>query len=529
MASFGQLAPMQVDVAADAQSMAAALTAVRVAGDARERLARLDALLAALKALTVRDVEPDQPLFDALFALLVAGWRGALDSEAARSVDMLATGLLALPEFAVGGIGVSDALLDACFDQMLLPEPAEPVQRGGGPRGSASVQLPGGVSMVAGSAPPPAMAVSGGAAPPAPSGYATACADAATRAPTSGASLAARLSCARAVLDWGYRHQLSLRPALRARIGRTLLALAATAGPPPPGMRALLQSLTLITAGFGAPTSAHRGLLLSVLVPLHRPAGRLDETTPHLSLYHEALVHNMTLLLKRQPALLLPTLSGVLQMWPAPQEGNSGKEVLLLHEVEQLIELALPEDARKLSLAMAPMLARAVGSENSRLAERALALFASEPVRASSPCGETGEEGGALERNLCRDLPCQECDRSLFAPSTLYTVHYTLTPPLCTTAAYTHPCALIWISASNLPSWAILISLIPRFLSLLTPPLAPAQGPHCPYPLFPLPNDTPPRPSPRRSAPSCYPTLAVPSPSSSPPSPAPSHPTGTAL
>ncbi len=35
----------------------------------------------------------------------------------------------------------------------------------------------------------------------------------------------------------------------------------------------------------GAPNEAHRSLLLSVLIPLHRPSGRLDETTPHLALY----------------------------------------------------------------------------------------------------------------------------------------------------------------------------------------------------------------------------------------------------
>lgn len=361
---------MPVDVAEDAQSMAAALTAVRVAGDARERLARLDALLAALKSLTVRDVEPDQPLFDALFMLLAAGWRGSLGSEAARSVDVLATGLLALPEFAVGGIGVSDALLDACFDQMLLPEPTTPVTGGGGPRGSFSAQLPGCVSLVA------------GRTPPAGRGGAPACADAAAGgAPACVESLASRLSCARAVLDWCYRHQQALRPALRGRIGRTLLAAVGGVGPPPPGLRSLLQSLTLITAGFGAPTGAHRALLLSVLVPLHRPAGRLDDTTPHLSLFHEPLVHNLLLLLKRQPSLLLPTVSGLLQLWPAPQDGNSGKEVLMLHELEQLVELTPAQDARRLSLTMAPLIARAVGSENSRLAERALALFASAPVR----------------------------------------------------------------------------------------------------------------------------------------------------
>ena len=29
-------------------------------------------------------------------------------------------------------------------------------------------------------------------------------------------------------------------------------------------------------------------------------------------------------------------------MWPSPREGNSAKEVLLLHELEQLLELSPP-------------------------------------------------------------------------------------------------------------------------------------------------------------------------------------------
>lgn len=38
-----------------------------------------------------------------------------------------------------------------------------------------------------------------------------------------------------------------------------------------------------LVAGFGRPTSAHRSLLHSVLLPLHRPAGRRDATAQRLS------------------------------------------------------------------------------------------------------------------------------------------------------------------------------------------------------------------------------------------------------
>lgn len=66
-----------------------------------------------------------------------------------------------------------------------------------------------------------------------------------------------------------------------------------------------------------------------VLLPLHRPAGRIDSTTAVLSLYHEALVHCLLLLLSSQPSLISQLVPPLLQLWPGMREGNSSKEVLL--------------------------------------------------------------------------------------------------------------------------------------------------------------------------------------------------------
>jgi len=320
------------DVAEDAQSFTAALVAVRAAADAPERLALLEALLAALKAQTVRDIEPDQPLFDALFGLLDAALQSTFKPDAAHAANVLTVGILALPEFAVDGITIGDAFLDLCFERLSQPardDPSWPVPGVGLGGGGSGAKLPGGVRMVSGGALSPAQAKRVG-------GSAAAASAAATPAGPSASDVAQELITARAVLEWSYRHQPALRAGLRSRMGRCLLQMS-SGGVPPPGLRLLLQLLSTIIAGFGLPTAAHRGLLQSVLVPLHRPAGRLDETTPHLSLYHEPLVHTMVLLLKAQPQHLVAALSGLLSLWPLPQDGNSAKEVLLLHELEQIL------------------------------------------------------------------------------------------------------------------------------------------------------------------------------------------------
>ena len=57
---------------------------------------------------------------------------------------------------------------------------------------------------------------------------------------------------------------------------------------------------------------------------------------------------------------------------------NSPKEILLLHELEKLLEYATPETFPPLLRALLPTLVHCVGSENNRVAERALQLWQNE-------------------------------------------------------------------------------------------------------------------------------------------------------
>ena len=150
---------------------------------------------------------------------------------------------------------------------------------------------------------------------------------------------ASELAALQALLHWAYRAAVSVRAPMRAALGAVLLKMSA-APVPPPALRSALELLSAIIAGFGKPTAAHRRLLTEVLMPLHLPAARLDSTTPVLSLYHEALVQCLVRLLSQQPALLMNALPPLMAGWPQPREGNSSKEVLLLHELEAALELA---------------------------------------------------------------------------------------------------------------------------------------------------------------------------------------------
>ena len=341
---------------------------------------RGDALDAALKSLALqelRDLEPDVALLEALLAVPCAAWEG-FEAEALFKWHTLLTGLLQLPEIAAAAPSAaahaSDELIDGAFVRAALPPADEDA-----PMQQAPSSLPGMVT-IAGSSSGLAVSASVGARK---SVGRSASREVNATGVTPGAAQATELAAVRALLHWLYRSgAVVLRVRLRAALG-TSVAQLATLAFPPPGLRMLLEVLSAVIRGFGPAVPAHRALLRDVLVPLHRPVARLDETTPVLALYHEALVHCMLSLLTPQPALLHVALPPLLQAWPAPREGNSAKEILLLHELERLLEIAPAAQRGRVALSSASVLARCLASDNSRVAERALQIFASDAARAA--------------------------------------------------------------------------------------------------------------------------------------------------
>ena len=214
----------------------------------------------------------------------------------------------------------------------------------------------------------------------------------------------------RQLLHWLYRTQPTLRPELRAHLGRALIRLG-KASSPPPCIRHLLELLQSIVSGFNSPNEAHASLLMHVVLPLHSPAGRLDSTTPAISLYHESLCHCTLLILRAHRNLLPSAVSYLLSIWPTPRDGNSSKEVLLLHELESWLELATSSNQDDVSKAIAPIIARSISSDNSRIAERALTILAEAAATGLDAAIETtfGGRGNVLVSALrhVMDVLCE--------------------------------------------------------------------------------------------------------------------------
>ena len=363
----------------------------RLVADVPSRSAILNAALQQLASQELRDLEPDASLLEALLSIPTTAW-DSFSADDLYKWHTLLTGVLQIPEVVsaapAAAAYATDALIDGAFARAALPLAEETAQAM-----TPGSSLPGCVSMVSTGASSASTRTAARAAGPG-GGAAAGSARARPAGPrgrpsapisdaTPQAAQAIELGAVRALLHWLYRSDdVAVRLRLRSALGTSALRLCSSSLPPP-GLRVLLEVLASIIRGFGAARPAHRSLLLNVLVPLHRPAARMDETTPVLSLYHESLVHCMLCLLRARPEWLLAALPPLMGAWPEPREGLSSKEVLLLHELERLLELAPPAQRPAVSLAAAPVLARCISSDNSRVAERALTIFASDGARAT--------------------------------------------------------------------------------------------------------------------------------------------------
>ena len=327
------------------------------ADDSGACAATLDRLLADLAASRLRDLEPDAPMLKALLSLPQVAWEHWPLQERC-SLHRLIIGLVRVPEMiaaaSLAAPFVTDALLRTALERASrAPDPADvPFKQTSGSgdaddgrhhrtaraRGSSSATTA--TATTAASASGNERAVSRGVA---------GAADLSTnQTGTPGSAQILELSALKSLLHYLYLGApSSLRASMRAHLGSSLQALSSVSMPPP-GVRPLLELLASIVRGIGAnPTAAHHALMRDVLAPLHRPTGRVDETTPVLSLYHEPLVHCLVSLLGKQPPLLLIVLPAMLACWPEVREGNTAKEVLLLHEVERVSDTEFQPHQRR--------------------------------------------------------------------------------------------------------------------------------------------------------------------------------------
>jgi len=128
------------------------------------------------------------------------------------------------------------------------------------------------------------------------------------------------------------------------------------------GIGELLEILGSIINGFALPLKAeHKRFLQNVLIPLHK-VGRLQA-------FHQQLSYCVTQFIEKDNGLALPIMGGLIRYWPLV---SSSKEVLLLNELEEVIEIT---PAPLLQLFVEPVfkrLARCIQNQHFQVAERAL-------------------------------------------------------------------------------------------------------------------------------------------------------------
>lgn len=216
------------------------------------------------------------------------------------------------------------------------------------------------------------------------------------------------LISAQQCLHWIYQNRSDMRPLIRKSLSSAMLneGLAAPGatkvrhndgGKSRDHIAPLLEVLICIIDGFGCPLQvAHIGLLKLVLMPLHQPNEMVEwrDQIPILQQYHSQLVRCLKALIKKScevvsvgfqlgsmpnsysgpciasssglnlieresgldigskfsakmsPRSLLPfTIKNLMTYWPTTIAANTPKEVLMIHELEALVAMAISTTA----------------------------------------------------------------------------------------------------------------------------------------------------------------------------------------
>lgn len=136
------------------------------------------------------------------------------------------------------------------------------------------------------------------------------------------------------------------------------------------GIAELLEILGSIINGFALPLKEeHKTFLTRVLIPLHK--------VKSLSLYHPQLAYCVVQFLEKDPSLAEEVMMGLLKYWP---KVNSPKEVMFLHEVEEVLDATDQVEFQKIQIPLFHQLARCINSQHFQVAERALLYWNNEYV-----------------------------------------------------------------------------------------------------------------------------------------------------
>ncbi|KAF8701047.1 hypothetical protein HU200_033942 [Digitaria exilis] len=134
------------------------------------------------------------------------------------------------------------------------------------------------------------------------------------------------------------------------------------------GAAELLEICGSIINGFAVPLKEeHRVFLKRVLLPLHR--------TRWAHTYHRQLAYCVLQFVHKEQGLAGEVVTGILRHWPVT---NCQKEVLLIEELEEILEVLDPKQFQNLAVPVCSRIARCVSSCSSQVAERALYVWNNE-------------------------------------------------------------------------------------------------------------------------------------------------------
>lgn len=136
------------------------------------------------------------------------------------------------------------------------------------------------------------------------------------------------------------------------------------------GIGELLEILGSIINGFALPLKPeHKEFLQNAIMPLHRPKS--------IANYHQQLSYCVTQFIEKDAETASTILRCLSKMWPWT---NSSKQVLLLNELEEILELLPHEQIEKNYEFIFKLIARLVGSPHFQVAERTLYLWNSDQL-----------------------------------------------------------------------------------------------------------------------------------------------------
>ncbi|KAH7438849.1 hypothetical protein KP509_04G033500 [Ceratopteris richardii] len=136
------------------------------------------------------------------------------------------------------------------------------------------------------------------------------------------------------------------------------------------GIAEMLEILGSIISGFALPLKEeHKIFLVKVLIPLHKPKS--------MPMYQQQLMYCVIQFIEKDPKLADAVIKGILKFWPLT---NSHKEVILLGEVEEVLEITREAEFQRCMVPLFRQISRSLSSPHFQVAERALMLWNSNHI-----------------------------------------------------------------------------------------------------------------------------------------------------